>query len=210
MAKTHVKRYIYSRKRSTDSVAEQVEIAHAMWDAGIEPNHDGLKLKEIEDTLDLELEYNVDTSVKTHLTEIDLVEEFLPPGNDTLVIAEWRDEGEGVVNGNVDEAVDEGIENLIDHIEEDDPASDEDTPAVADGGRVTLRQVVADRFDIRIPETVEEFLRDGDRLEKLNAAVEAIEENDEMSKRDDYGEISIINMPYRYRLTEWAVEQYER
>lgn len=88
--------------------------------------------------------------------------------------------------------------------------SDEDTPAVAGDGRVTLRQVVADRFDIRIPETVEEFFRDGDRLEKLNAAVEAIKENDEISKREDYGEISIINMPYRYRLTKWAVEQYER
>ncbi len=210
MAKTHVKRHIYSRKRSTDSVAEQVEIAHAMWDAGIRPDHDGLKLKEIEDALDLELEYNVDTSVKTHLNETDLVEEFLPPGNDTLVIAEWRDEGEGVVNGNVDEAIDEGIQNLNDHIQEDDPASDEDTSAVADGGRVTLRQVVADRFDIRIPETVEEFLRNGDRLEKLNAAVEVIKENDEISKRDDYGKISIINMPYRYRLTEWAVEQYKR
>ena len=132
-------------------------------------------------------------------------EEFLPPGSSGYAISERRDE---IVNGRVDETAEEDIKNLIDHIQDDDPASGGDTPAVADGSGVTLRSVVAETFDLS-PDGVERFLRRGDQVAKLNRAVDAIEESPEVEKRDTYGRIVFRNAAYRYRLTEKAVKLVE-
>lgn len=199
---------IHSQNGSTRSIDDQIEIAHEMWAKGIGPNHDGLKASEIEEELDVDLDFAVRTSLG-HLTEADIVEEFAPPGPDTFVIATWMDDGEGdIVNGNVTESAEEGLEALEDDIETG-PASSSAATAT-DGSGITHRSVVASKFDI-VPDKLEEFLRTTDRpVDVLNGSVEAIEEADEVEVGDDYGEIAFINMPYRYRLTEFAVSLYEK
>jgi len=178
-----------------------------MWDHGIGPDHEGLKADDIADELSLDLEFQIRTSLG-HLEESSIVEEFLPPGPDTLVIAEWKDDGDGeVVNGEVEEAAEEGLEALAELVESSDPASSLET--AADGSGTTIRSTVASKFDI-VPEKVEEFLRTTDRpLDVLNGAVEAIQETEGVETSDGFGEIVFINMPYRYRLTESAVILYE-
>lgn len=47
-------------------------------------------------------------------------------------------------------------------------------------------------------------------MDDLNDVGDAIEEADGIEVGDDYGNIGFINMPYRYRLTEKAIELYER
>lgn len=206
MSKQDVEAYIRREKRNTHSVDDQVEIAHAMWDRGKHPNEEGVKRTDLEDELGLDLDYSVKTSLR-HLEEIDIVEEYREPGPDTYVIADWHDET--FIMGIVDEAAEEGIEALIDHVQDEDPVSGDDTPAVADGAGVTLRQVVADEFDLQ-PRALEDHLRGDNQVDKLNDAVERIEDNDEFETRDDYGEIRFVNVPYRYRLTAFAVDLYEQ
>lgn len=204
MRTAKLERYIRTEKRKTHSVDEQVRIALSMYKQDIGPVHDGVKRADLEDVLDLDLEYNLKTSLG-HLEDIDVIEEFLPPGPSGFAISESRDE---IVNGEVDEAAEEDIENVIDHMQDEDPPSGEDTPAVADGSGVTLRSVLAETFDLA-PERVERYLRRGDQVDKLNSAVDAIEESSEVEQRDDYGRIVFRNAAYHYRLTEKAVEMVE-
>lgn len=210
MADRDVEDHIRSRKEAADSTDDQIDIAHGLWAKGIGPDEEGLKAKEIEDKLGLDLDYNVKTSLG-HLEDLGLVDEYLPAGPETLVFASWRgsDLGE-VILGEVDEAAEEGIEALIDHIQDDDidASGDEGATAVTDGGRTTVRTVVADRFDLA-PDAVEAFLRRGDQVDKLNDSVEAIDDHGAVDTRDDYGEINFINQAYRYRLTDKAVRLYQ-
>jgi hypothetical protein len=207
MSKQDVERYIYKRKRNTRSVDEQVDIAHAMWDNGIDQDHDGLKRSEIEAALGLNLSYNVDTSL-SHLEDIDIDDEFVPPGPEILVIAEWMDGGEGeIVLGEVEEAAREGIDGLIDDLE---PSGAQSGAAVADGRGATTRSVVASEFDL-IPSKLEQYLQATDKpVEVLNRAVEAIEEVDEVDLADSYGKIVFIHMPHRHRLSKKAMDLYEQ
>lgn len=139
-----------------------------------------------------------------------MVEEFLPPGPSTLVIAEWQGSDGEIVNGEVGVAAEEGIEGVISHVEDEGPTDEGDTPALADGGEPSVRSVVADAFDV-VSEEIVGYLRTAeDRVATLNTAVEAIEESDEVSTRDDYGMIAFINMPYRYRLTKKSVELHQK
>lgn len=204
MSRNDAGNHTRSENADAHSVDEQVEITHAMWDHGVDPAHDGIKRADIESDLGLNLSYNVRTSLK-HLAEAGMVEEFAPPGPSTLVIADWRDDA--IVNGEVDETAAQGIEALIEHMQDDDPADEGDASAVADGARETIRSVISAQFDYN-PAVLEGFLRKGDQVDKLNEAVKAIEENEDLSKRDEYGEIAFINMPYRYRLTPEAVDLY--
>jgi hypothetical protein len=205
MSKEDVKEYIHSEKRNAHSTGEQVQIAHAMWENNIGPRHDGIKRSEVEETLGLSLDHKPKTSLK-HLVEIDLVKEFKNPGPDTFVIATWREE-DAIINGGVPEAAEEGIESLIRHIHRDDTPGPDDTSVVADGGK-TVRSIVAAQFDYD-PESIEDYLRTGDPVDKLNRSVEAIEEADHLETTDDYGEVRFINAAYRYRLTSKAVNKYE-
>jgi hypothetical protein len=204
MTKEELNRFIRSEKRKTHSVDEQAIIALSMYEQGIGPLHDGVKRADLEDELGLNLDYNIGTSLN-HLEEIGVVEGLRPPGPKGYAISERLDD---IVNGKVDETAEVDIENLIDHIQDDDPTPSGDTPAVADGSGVTVRRVVADAFDLA-PDGVEDHLRSGDQVNKLNDAVDAIEDSPEVDKRDDYGRIVFRNTAYRYRLTEKAVELVE-
>lgn len=206
MGRKHVESYIRREKRDTRSTDDQIKLSHAMWESEELPSEEGVTRSDAEDEWAADLDHNVKTCLR-HLEEINIVEEFREPGPDTYVIAEWHDET--FIMGMVDEAADEGVEALIYHVQNEDPPTGDDTPAVADGGSVTLRQVVAQQFDLR-PDAVECHLRSGNQVEKLNEAVEGIEEHDEFTTRDDYGEIRFVKAPYQYRLTEFAVDLYTR
>lgn len=200
---------IRSRKRRTLSVDEQVTFSHALWDNNIDPRHDGLRRDEIVDRFDLDLEYAPKTSLD-HLRDIDMVEAFFPPGPENLAIAEWMGDDGEIVNGEVDEAAEEGIDGLINHIQDTDVPGEGGSPAVADGAGTTLRHVVADEFDLE-PPAVEDHLRgSADQVETLNDAVGAIEESEAWDPQDDYGRINFIHTAYRYRLTPKAVRLYEQ
>jgi hypothetical protein len=67
---------------------------------------------------------------------------------------------------------------------------------------------LAEEFEIP-SEDVESHLRDGDRLTKLNQAVDAIEESENIDKGDNYGRVIFRTPAYRYRLSEFAVSLAE-
>lgn len=210
MSKQDTLRYIYERKRNTRSVDEQANIAHALWENGIDQNHEGLKRSEIEDALALKLDYTAGTSL-SHLEDIDVVEEFCPPGVETLVIARWmteeNEDGE-IVLGRVGEAAEEGIDGIIDDLSSVDPQSGATT--AADGSGTTIRSVLSSEFDL-LPEKVESYLRSTDKPVKvLNRAIEAIKENEGVDVGDDYGEITFINRAHRFRLDTTGIDLYEQ
>ena len=200
--------YVRDRKGNTHSVADQVAVVTALYEAGIGPDHEGLTRNEIAERL--AFEYSSRTVLK-HLVDIDLLEEFQPPGPSTYVISERRDQ---IINGEVEETVEEEIERLIDHmvahiddrIVTMDAGQDGDRVVLADGAGRTIRSILAEEFDIR-PSKVESYLREGDRLSKLNTAVDAIEESEDVNKEvvdkdDDYGRVIFRSAAYRYRLSE--------
>lgn len=205
MTKAHAARYIANEKASTRSTDDQIAISHTMWDENIGPSHGGLRKDEIENELDLDLEYNVGTSL-AHLEEIDVVEGVSPPGPEFYAISKHLDE---IVLGRVDEVAAEDMEALIEHIQDDHPLGDEPGEAVADGSGISIRTVVADAFDV-IPEAVEKFLREGDTVDKLATAVDAIEESEHVEKRDDYDKIIFRRGAIKFRLTSEQVERYNR
>ncbi|MEA5388330.1 hypothetical protein VB779_15660 [Haloarculaceae archaeon H-GB11] len=208
MSEQDIEDILRREKRSTRSIDSQIHLSHWFWENDIGPSQDGLKRSEVEDRVGDELDYAVGTLLD-HLEDVNLIEEFAPPGPDTLVIAEWLDDGEGeVVNGNVGERAREGLEALAREVESDGYETT-DSATVADGSGQTLRGLIAGEFTL-VPEKVEEFLRTAsDPVDTLNKAVDAIEEHDNVDVGDGYGSIVFINMPYRYRLTDYAVSTYE-
>jgi len=205
MTKEHAERYIRVEKRNTQSVDDQVAISHAMWEEDIGPEHGGLKADEIEHVLELDLDYNIGTSV-SHLVEIDVLDVVSAPGPDYYAISERLDE---IVLGKVEEVATEDVEALIAHMQEDDPSEGDESPAVADGARTTIRSVLSTEFDV-VPDALEEYLRKGDQVEKLNTAVQAVKDNEDVEKREDYDEIVFRRGAYRYRLTEEQIARYTR
>lgn len=206
MCRQDVRDLLRDEKRRTESIDDQVAIAHAMWDGDIDQAHDGIKASDLEDELSLDLDYDVRTSLG-HLEDVGLVEEYMPPGVGTFAIAEWLDGGDGdIVNGEVEETAREGLEGLRNDLE---PVSDADGESAAADGSGTIVDVVATEFDL-LSEGVDEFLRTtDDPVDVLNDAVDAIEDVG-LETNDDYGKIVFVNRAYRYRLTEAAVEVYER
>lgn len=212
-----IRRYIQQRKDDVRSLDDQVAIVTALYDAGIGPDHDGLKTHDVTDQLDVSLEYNPKTSL-SHLVDLELVEEFTPPGPNALAISERRDE---IVNGQVTTEAEENIDALIAHIDDelqsvelDDDAAELDAPqvtaaapsvALADGAGRTVRSILAAEFDVA-PERVPAYLRSGDPIDRLNSAIDAIESSPEVTKSSEYGRIVFVNQAYRYRLTERAME----
>jgi len=199
-----IRDHLHSQNGSTSSIADQIAIAHAMWEQGIDPSHDGLKADEVEDKLSLDLEFTVRTSLG-HLQDANIVEGGAPPGPDTYVIASWMDDGDGeIVNGEVDEAAEEGIEALADDISSG-PSPSSGAAATDGGGKVSL---VADELDL-VSDKVVDFLHTTDRkVEVLNDAVQAIQEADGVECKSDYGEIVFINPPHRHNLSKKAITLY--
>jgi len=202
--------YIREQKGNTASVADQISVATALYEAGVGPDHDGLTRSEIAERL--AFKYSSRT-VLSHLVDIDILEEFQLPGPSTYVISERRDQ---IINGEVEETIEEEIESLIDHmvthIDDRIVAMDEgqtgDRVVLADGAGRTIRSILADEFEIRSTE-VEAYLRDGDKLSNLNEAVDAIKESEDVDKEDEYGRIIFRTPAYRYRLSSHGMKLAE-
>lgn len=202
--------YVKKRKSHVPSVDDQVKVVKTLLDADITPNKEGRTRHELADELGSELQYNIRTLLN-HLVEINLVEEISPPSPTAFVISQRTNE---IVNGEVNEEVKKNLKGLINHIDDElyvasTTPNVTDTPiAVTDGAGRTIRSILAEEFNLT-PEKVESYLRKGDELEKLNAAVDAIKQSDSVTKGDAYDKIIFRRQAYRYRLTQKAIELAE-
>ncbi|MEA1932792.1 MAG: hypothetical protein U9O06_14770 [Euryarchaeota archaeon] len=203
MTKKHIEQTISILKQRTRSTDTQMTISHWLLSNDYGPASGGVKRSAIEDKVGDSLTHTVVTSL-SHLEDIGFVEEYLER-DVTYVIAEWHPDV--FVMGKVDKVAAEGIEVLIDDLEPPESRSGE-TKIATDGSGVSLRKVIADTFDLHVEE-VEPHLRRGDPVNRLNNAVEAIEENEYHEVGNNYGKIVFRNPAYRYRLTETAKQLYE-
>jgi predicted ArsR family transcriptional regulator len=219
-ANDQVAQSIREQKGNTHSVDDQISLVRAFYEAGIGPGHDGIKRAELLDRLDVNLDYQPRTVLK-HLVDIGLLEETVPPGPGVFAISERIDE---IVNGRVTAEAEENIEALIAHIDDElqsvtleDKAAELEGPqsrvsspsvALADGAGRTIRSILAEEFGIN-SEQVIGHLRSSDPVDRLNAAVEAVESTEEVSKSENYGRILFVNQPYRYHLSERAMRLLE-
>lgn len=202
MSFTHIEQAISALKQGTQSIDSQIFIIHWLRSNGYNPTSEGMTRSTIEDELNSQLNHTVATSL-SHLEDINFVEEYLKQ-DVTYIIAEWHPDV--FVMGMVDEAAAEGIEALIADLEPPETQNGQ-AKIVTDGSGRQLRGVVADAFDL-YPGNVEAYLRDGDQVDRLNHAVEAIEESELHEVGDGYGKIVFRNPAYRYRLTETANRLY--
>jgi len=183
------------------SVDDQVTVAQALYDEGVLSEEEALKEDEIAELLEErgdELEYKLRTSLD-NLRDIPVIVGYFPPGSRYVPISERRDE---VIFGEVEETVRVDREALLDHVHDDDPDDEEELPLTADGSGITVRQAIADNADVD-PEDVEHHLHSGSRdtqRERLNDAIDAIVDSDEVTKRDDYGKVVFRHKAYRYHL----------
>lgn len=209
-----VERFVRERMSNARSVDDQVEVAKAFYEAGIGPDHEGIKRPDLADRIDLDVEYDLRTVLR-HLVDVGLVEEVSPPGPDVFAISERSDE---IVTGRATEAAEECIEALVAHVDDelqsvelerdgDESEAVTSTPSVAlaDGAGRTVRSILASSFGVA-PERVVEHLRSGDPVERLNRAVDAIESSEEVSESEDDGRIAFVRPAYRYRLAERAMD----
>ncbi|WP_044956988.1 hypothetical protein [Halarchaeum acidiphilum] len=208
-----VETYIRERKDNTHSVDDQIAVAEAFSEAGIGPDHEGIKRSEMLDVRDIELSYQPRT-VLDHLVDIGILSQTAPSGPDVFAISERRDQ---IVNGHVTEEAEENVEALIAHIDDElqpmtlsEDAAEFDgvesgmsapSVALADGAGRTVRSILAAEFDVE-PEQVTGHLQSGDPVDRLNTAVEAIESSEEVTKSEDYGQIVFVRPAYRYQLTD--------
>lgn len=207
--------YIRERNEQTHSLDDQVTLVEALYRNGVGPDHEGLSLNEIRD-LDLDLQYQSRT-VSEHLVDIGVVERVEPTGPDIFAISERSDE---IINGRVVEEAERNIEALVGDLDDElqtvqlnrdaadwfqqDAVLTEPPVAVADGGGRRIKAVLAEEFDVA-PERVADFLRSGDPVERLNAAVEAIESSDEVTRANEYGRVLFVSRANRYRLSQQAI-----
>lgn len=212
-----IAQYVRERKSDAHSTEAQIEVVKAFHRAGIGPDHEGIKRKDLLERLDVDIEYRPRTVLK-HLVDLDLLEETAPPGPDVFAISERVDE---IVNGRVTEEAERNIEALVAHVDDElhsvelaDEAAElgghrvatsEPSIALADGAGRTVRSILAAEFDVD-PERVVDHLRSGDPVDRLNAAVDAIESSDEVTKSEEYGRIVFVSQAYRYRLTERTLD----
>jgi hypothetical protein len=209
-----VGRYIREQSGETRSADDLIEVVTALYEADIGPDHDGIKRIELLERFDVDIEFTPQT-VLARLVEVGLLEEVTPHGPGFFAISERIDE---IVNGRVTEEAEENVDALVAHIDDElqsveltDDAAELDgrrttsTPSVAqaDGAGRTIRSILAAEFDVP-PERVVDYLRSGDPIDRLNAAVDAIEASEEVSKSQEYGRIVFRRPAYRYRLTEKA------
>ncbi|QLH76226.1 hypothetical protein HZS55_02415 [Halosimplex rubrum] len=212
-----VESYIRERQGGVPSTDDQVLLAKAFFEAEIGPDHEGIKRTDLLDEFGVELEHRAET-VLDNLVDTGLLEATKPPGPDIFAISERIDE---IVNGRVTEEARENLDGLVAHIDDelqsielDDGAAEisgsetvasEPSVALADGAGRTIRSILASEFGVA-PERVVEHLRSGDPIDRLNAAVEAIDSSEEVASSEEYGRIVFLSQAYRYRLTERAME----
>lgn len=202
--------FVRNQNKQSVTTDEQVNLVISLAEAGVGPEHEGVSKRELRNQIAGNFEYGIETLL-THLIEIGLVEKISPSGPEILLVSERVNE---VINGRVEEEVERNLEELINHMDgqlrvsnTEDIRSNSPSTA-ADGAGETIRSLLAKEFDIS-PEDVESHLREGDRLAKLNTAVEAIEASDWTTRGGEYGKINYVRPPNRYRLTEKAIELAE-
>ena len=142
-----------------------------------------------------------------NLVDLGVLKRSKPGSDRTYVISERRDE---IVNGEFETTLRTDREALINHIQADDPPEEAEDTAVADGG-TTVRRVVSEAIEEPRGD-VEARLRAGnptDQREPLNEAIDAIQEHDEVRKRETYGKVTLRRSGYRYRFTESAKAEIE-
>lgn len=208
MTPDELERYIRKRKGDLPSIDDLVTLAKLMLRDGMYPDEgNDLKKKHLKRVYGGDLGTKIDTCLK-HLREIGIVYRWFD-GPSHFIIHERRDE---IVNGeDLDTLVEDETERVITDMLSNDPSEEGDASAIADGGEErTIRDVLSEEFDVD-PKDVERKLRVGDttdRMDKLGDAVDAIEDDPAVEK-GDYGEIFFIHNPYRYELTERAVNLAE-
>lgn len=206
--------YIREKNDHTHSLDDQVALVEALSRNDVGPNHEGLSLNELRD---LDLQHHPRTVVD-RLVDIDVLERVEPTGPDVFAITERSEE---IVNGRVEEEAERNIDALVRDLDDElqavqldrdaadwaqqDAVVTEPPVAVADGGGRPVRAVLAEAFDVA-PERVAEFLQSGNPIERLNAAVEAIESSDEVTRANEYGRILFVNRANRYRLSQQAID----
>lgn len=158
-------------------------------------------------TVGVEFDHNLHTSL-SNLYDAGLIDRFKKPGPEWYVISERRDE---IVNGEAEAVLDVDREQLITHIQETDPSSGTAPAETAADGGTTLRGIVAAGLGVE-PKGVEPHLRAGDwkdQRERVNRAIEAIEDAEEHECRDSYGRIVLRPRAYRYHIAENVFEIVE-
>jgi hypothetical protein len=180
-----------------------------MENQNIGPNHEGLRRSNLESALGISLSHQPKT-VLEHLVDIGLVERDPEDFEDlnTYAIAEWLGNDGEIVNGEVEETAEDGLEALIQHMQDTDPSTG-NSPAIPDGGGPTVRSALSNGLGVA-PTMIENHLRSGDAVENLREAVGIIENHPDLSTRSDYGKIIFRNEAYRYRLTNTAIQLYNR
>ncbi|WP_276281330.1 hypothetical protein [Halorussus caseinilyticus] len=193
---------IRNDREGIPSLDSLVALALAMYRDAMVPSEDNsLKKKHLDRVYGDVVDVTIDTCLD-HLVNINIVDEWVN-GGDWLIINERRDE---IVN-------DEDLEVLL-RDETERLVDDLEPLALADGGgdEITRREVVAEALGVGLDE-IEEQLVDDEELwdwrENLETAIEAIEDEETVEKGGDYAPIRVIRNPYRYELTEWAVELAE-
>lgn len=207
MAQRHAELVIRTLNGRHGSVDDQVTSLHGMVNKNIGPNHEGVRRSNLESTLGVSLSHQAET-VLENLVDIDLVEKDPEDFDDlrTYAIAEWLGNDGEIVNGEVEETAEDGLENLIQHMQDTDPTTG-GSPAVTDGAGTTVRSVLSNSLGVA-PNAVENHLRSGDAVANLREAVTVIENHPDLSTRSDYGKIIFRNEAYRYRLTDTAITLY--
>lgn len=208
VSKDHIESEIRTRKDSTHSIEDQIAILHALWDSGIGPNHEGIRAAEIESSLGLDLDFDVGTSLH-HLRDLELVDPHFKSHNEWHPVATWIGaDGEILFGDDLSAAIRDAIKAIIDHMS--DVPEPSDSRVVADGGGAVVRNVVADGFDYD-PDKIDDYLRSNNEdAETLNKAVTAINENEDVEARDDYGLVEFIPRAYYYRLSNDAARLYNK
>lgn len=208
--------YIRTRNTHTQSLDDQVALAKALYRDGIGPDHEGMKSTELREELDTDLHHRSRT-VLENLVEIDVVDRVKPAGPDVFAISERTDE---IVDGRVKQEAQRNLEALVEHVDDELQAVEvvdstterrdltpdgEPSVALSDGAGTAIRSILAKEFGVA-PEEVIGYLRSGDPVDRLDAAVDAIESSEEVAKSQEYGRILFVNPAYRYRLGETAVD----
>jgi len=202
----HTEYTIWSLNGTHNSIEEQIEVSHRLFEEGIGPSRDGIKRSDIESELGIGLDFAPKTVIE-NLRSTGIVSRSPETFDElrTFVIATWIGSDGEIVNGEVANVAEEGIEAVIDHMQATDPTNG--SPAVADGG-TTVRDVLSSEFGVP-RQNVEARLHAGDWVKNLQRAAAVLERDSEISTRDEYGTILFRNEAYRYTLTKLAMDLYK-
>lgn len=199
--------YVHEEAEGEPSRQDQVRVLVVMSQYGYQRSG-ALKQREIADhadALNIEFDHKIGTAL-SNLVDHDVLDRFRPAGPDWYVISQRTDD---IINGEFEETLRTEREALIDHIQHEDPEDEGEAHAAADGG-TPLRDVVARALGV-VPDGVEDHLRGGEpreQRERLNTAVEAVEEHPHFEKQG-YDKIILKPSAYRYHFSAMVLALIE-